>query len=70
MSKWEDMAQELEMAERNNLIEQQRSKIKTVSLINCEDCNVEIPQARRAILGVTRCIDCQEQHEKQGKQYG
>ena len=30
------------------------------SLIRCEDCDVEIPEARRrAIPGVRRCVACQ-----------
>ena len=30
----------------------------------CQDCGGEIQEMRREIAGVTRCIDCQEQHEK------
>jgi phage/conjugal plasmid C-4 type zinc finger TraR family protein len=65
-----DRAQDLEMAERNALISKQRQKLKTVSLSHCEDCGGEIPEKRRAVKGVTRCISCQQDHEKLGKQYG
>ncbi|MGC1100261.1 TraR/DksA family transcriptional regulator [Pantoea agglomerans pv. betae] len=31
----------------------------------CEDCDAPIPEARRrAIHGVTRCVECQELKEK------
>jgi phage/conjugal plasmid C-4 type zinc finger TraR family protein len=30
----------------------------------CCDCGDEIQEMRRGIAGVTRCIDCQELHEK------
>ncbi|MEB6222851.1 TraR/DksA family transcriptional regulator [Pantoea agglomerans] len=31
----------------------------------CEDCDAPIPEARRrAINGVTRCVECQELKEK------
>jgi phage/conjugal plasmid C-4 type zinc finger TraR family protein len=30
----------------------------------CQDCGDEIQEMRRRIAGVTRCIDCQELHEK------
>lgn len=30
----------------------------------CEDCDAPIPEARRrAVLSVTRCVDCQEMQE-------
>ena len=35
------------------------------SLLYCEDCDIEIPELRRNTLrGVTRCIDCQREHER------
>ena len=36
------------------------------SCINCEECEIEIPVARRkAVPGVRLCIQCQEEIEKQ-----
>lgn len=39
------------------------------SLTHCEQCDVEIPEARqKAVVGVRLCINCQrEQDRKQGK---
>lgn len=40
------------------------------SLEECEDCGDDIPEARRtAQPGVTRCIHCQELHERRLKGY-
>jgi len=33
------------------------------SLAECDECGEEIPAERRAIGGVTRCIDCQNHFE-------
>jgi len=34
------------------------------SLGECQDCGIEIPEARRkAVLGCTRCVACQETFE-------
>lgn len=36
-----------------------------VAVSFCEDCDAPIPEARRrAIHGVTRCVECQEFKEK------
>ena len=33
-------------------------------LTHCEECDVEIPEARRkAVPGVRLCVDCQEAHD-------
>ncbi len=35
------------------------------SLKNCEECDAQIPQARRkAIPGVRLCVSCQEEYDK------
>ena len=34
------------------------------SLLDCHECGDEIPSKRRAIGGVTLCIDCQTVYEK------
>lgn len=34
-------------------------------LVHCEECDVEIPEARRkAVPGVRLCIACQEAHDR------
>lgn len=36
------------------------------SLTHCEECEAEIPEARRlAIAGVRLCVDCQSEHDSQ-----
>jgi phage/conjugal plasmid C-4 type zinc finger TraR family protein len=44
-----------------------RSRLpKGKSLLHCEECDVEIPQARReAIPGVRLCVACQSEHDEQ-----
>lgn len=38
------------------------------SLLYCEECGEEIPEARRkAVPGVRLCIDCQEEADKENK---
>jgi phage/conjugal plasmid C-4 type zinc finger TraR family protein len=38
------------------------------SLTHCEECDLEIPEARRrAIPGVRLCVKCQSEHEKRQK---
>ncbi|BAV77760.1 prophage PSPPH06, DksA/TraR family C4-type zinc finger protein [Pseudomonas chlororaphis subsp. aurantiaca] len=34
------------------------------SLTHCEDCDGEIPEARRAQGGITRCVPCQTTFER------
>ena len=67
MSKYEYDAQLIEMATRNQAIFNQRKKNPKVTLSHCKDCGGEIPKKRRAIKGITRCIECQEDYEKQQK---
>jgi phage/conjugal plasmid C-4 type zinc finger TraR family protein len=41
------------------------------SLSHCEECQVEIPEARRkAMPGVRYCVICQSEHEKRLKRIG
>lgn len=41
------------------------------SLTHCEECESEIPEARRrAIPGVRYCVRCQSEHEKKMKADG
>lgn len=37
------------------------------SLKECLDCGIEIPEARRAVGGITRCVECQNEVEKRGR---
>lgn len=71
-----DRAQALELAERESVLQRQREDAgqhNQPSLSHCQDCGVEIPPKRRAIRGVTRCVDCQElfeEQQKRGVRYG
>lgn len=43
---------------------------KAVSAERCEACGNEIPEARRkAVLGVTLCIECAREEEQRAKQW-
>lgn len=46
-------------------IKRVRSKLpKGPGLLRCEECDAEIPEARRqAIPGVRLCVPCQEEHD-------
>jgi phage/conjugal plasmid C-4 type zinc finger TraR family protein len=49
-----------------NAVAEVRKKIKSgPSLLNCEECGDEIPEARRlAVRGCTMCVFCQELSER------
>lgn len=51
----------------DDAVRRARSELPTgESLTHCEDCDAEIPAARReAIKGVRRCVACQSEHDKQ-----
>ncbi len=51
-------------------VEKARNRLpKGESLTHCEDCEVEIPEARReAVPGVRLCINCQEASDQQHAQ--
>lgn len=54
-------------------VEQARSRLpKGESLSRCEECDAEIPEARRlAVPGVRLCVSCQsERDEQQATQSG
>ncbi|MBF6636213.1 TraR/DksA C4-type zinc finger protein [Rouxiella silvae] len=65
-------AMDLEQARQAEVLERQ-IKAATVkpdipSAFFCEDCEVTIPERRRAALfGVTRCVDCQDIEDKKSK---
>lgn len=63
-----DRAQALEQRQRDQAIDaalaQARARSTGPSLTHCEDCDDEIPEARRAFGGITRCVSCQSAFEK------
>ncbi|MNJ22029.1 hypothetical protein D3C77_163940 [compost metagenome] len=64
-----DRAQALEQRQRDQAINAQlalaRAQSAGPSLTHCEDCEREIPAARRALGGKTRCVPCQSIFEKE-----
>ena len=52
-----------------DVVQQARSRLpKGESLTHCEECEKEIPQARReAVPGVRLCVKCQEMIDKEDK---
>ncbi len=60
----DEMAQAIELAEYEHTQWRAiRPQAQADGFSHCQDCGEDIPQARRAIKGVTRCIDCQQEHE-------
>lgn len=63
-----DRAQALEQRQRDQAISAQlvlaRAQSAGPSLTHCEDCDNEIPEARRALGGKTRCTPCQTTFEQ------
>jgi RNA polymerase-binding transcription factor DksA len=60
----DEMAQAIELAEYEHTQRRAiRPQAQADGFSHCQDCGDEIPQARRAIKGITRCIDCQQEHE-------
>jgi len=55
----------------NDAVMRAKSKLPAgPSLIHCEVCNAEIPEARRqALPGVRLCVTCQEQHDKEAQDF-
>ena len=53
-------------------VELARSRLpKGESLTHCEECGVDIPEARRkAIVGVRLCVGCQQQRDQQQASQG
>ncbi|MDH2998108.1 molecular chaperone DnaK [Pasteurellaceae bacterium LFhippo2] len=66
-----DRANELAEKEREFALAKYRQKqTACVSLTDCEDCDEPIPEERRRfVVGCTRCIDCQQDHEHRLKGY-
>lgn len=66
MGDWLDDAKAIEELERERLIQAQRARPRPSgpSLTDCMDCDYEIPAARRALGGITRCTPCQSLFEQ------
>lgn len=64
-----DRAQDMEQRERDQAITAVlgRARSSGPSLTHCDDCGGEIPEARRALGGMTRCVPCQSRFEKGGQ---
>lgn len=66
----EDWAQKLELAERESVLQAAKERSDAAnqpSLSHCQDCGIAIPPKRRAMRGVTRCVDCQQDYEQDQK---
>lgn len=63
-----DRAQELEQWQRDQAIAAARARLRSTgsSQEECQGCGDEIPEARRALGGMTRCVPCQTNFEKRG----
>ncbi|MCP3789448.1 TraR/DksA family transcriptional regulator [Pseudomonas sp. N2-11] len=61
-----DRAQDLEQRQRDQAITAALAGVRPTgpSLTHCEDCNRPIPEARRALGGMTRCVPCQTISER------
>lgn len=63
-----DRAQALEQRQRDQAINAQlaqaRRELAGPSLTHCQDCDNEIPAARQALGGKSRCVPCQSFFEK------
>lgn len=66
MPDWVDRAVAREELELERALAAQLSSARPAgpSLTDCADCGDEIPPARRAFGGVTRCLPCQNTFEK------
>ncbi|MBC2405483.1 TraR/DksA family transcriptional regulator [Pseudomonas sp. WS 5106] len=66
MGDWLDDAKAIEELERERSIQAQlaRPRPSGPSLPDCIDCDNEIPAARQALGGITRCVPCQTLHER------
>ena len=65
-----DRAQELEQRQRDQAITAQLalSRPNGPSLTHWEDCDKPIPEQRRALGGMTRCVPCQSLFEQGQRQ--
>jgi len=63
-----DMAEEFR-AQQMQVSINARPQFDTASELDCDDCGEEIPAQRRALGGVTRCIQCQINFEAKQKHF-
>ena len=63
-----DMAEEFRAQQMQASISA-RTQFDTESELDCEDCDESIPAQRRALGGVTRCIQCQTNFEAKQKHF-
>ena len=63
-----DMAEEFRDYQMQQSINA-RTQFEAESNLDCDDCGEEIPAQRRALKGVTRCIQCQTKFEAQQKHF-
>jgi phage/conjugal plasmid C-4 type zinc finger TraR family protein len=61
-----DQAQLLSVTTTADAVAKLRASIpRGPSLLNCEDCGEEIPEARRkVVMGCRMCIECQQFNDK------
>lgn len=70
MPDWIDEAQEWQVKMLDAQIAQATAISRLPSAFICEDCEESIPeQRRRLIIGVQRCIHCQEILEKNAQHF-
>lgn len=64
-----DQASALEEMMRDHAIQAHRLNHSAVSATHCEECDEELPEARRkAYPGCTMCVECQGEQEFRNKQ--
>lgn len=68
MADFADVASDIEQ-ERLQQALQNREQFNAHSHFECDECGAEIPAQRRAIGGVTHCIECQKKLEAKQKHY-
>ena len=61
-----DQAAAIENMQREHALKAQAAKTANIaSFSHCEECGEEIPKARREYSkGITRCVECQTEHER------
>lgn len=66
-----DQASALEEMMRDHAIQAHRLNHSAVSATHCEECDEELPDARRkAYPGCKMCVECQGEQELRNKQRG
>lgn len=66
-----DNASTLEDLHREAALSMHRLNHPAVSATHCEECDEELPEARRkAYPGCTMCVDCQGEQELRNKHRG